>query len=98
MGGPVLSLRCFDMDVVSSYGIVTMRRNPFANLWWQRRSTASWCRRCTLGEAWRRSRPTSGAPPVTGKAPIGVMNSGEALGAVGSAWVVVYWHGNESLG
>jgi hypothetical protein len=36
--------------------------------------------------------------PVTGRAPTGALNSGEALGAVGSAWVAVYGHGNESLG
>jgi hypothetical protein len=39
-----------------------------------------------------------GAPLLTGRVPIGAVNSGEALGAVGSAWVIVYRHGNVSLG
>jgi hypothetical protein len=41
---------------------------------------------------------SSGAPPATGRAPTGVMNSGEALGAVGSAWVTMHQRGNESSG
>jgi hypothetical protein len=43
---------------------------------------------CSLASVW----VTSGAPPAMGKAPTGAVNSGEALGAVGLAWVMVYWH------
>jgi hypothetical protein len=34
----VLGLRCYDLDVVSSYSIATMRHIRFDNLWWQRQS------------------------------------------------------------
>jgi hypothetical protein len=36
---------------------------------------------------------TSGALPMIQRAPTVVMNSDEALGAVGSAWVTVFLHG-----
>jgi hypothetical protein len=54
VGAPILNLRCSDLDMVSSYGIATMRCNYFANLWQWRWSTSSWRRRHTSSEAWCR--------------------------------------------
>jgi hypothetical protein len=33
MGAPIHGLQCYDLDAVFSYGIATMKRNHFANLW-----------------------------------------------------------------
>jgi hypothetical protein len=38
---------------------------------------------------------TSGAPSGTGRAPTRAMNSGEAPGVVGSAWVTIFLCGGD---
>jgi hypothetical protein len=40
--------------VVSSYGIATMRRNRFANLWWRSQLMEGWQRRCSSDKAMHR--------------------------------------------
>jgi hypothetical protein len=101
----VLSLRCSDLDVVSSYGIAMTRCNRFANLWWWRWSTEGWRRRRTLLEAWCRwggipARlqhwdPPYGSGGAQGSSYGGHLNARDGAKAARWRWVALYVAGEK---
>jgi hypothetical protein len=91
----VLGLRCSDLHVVSSYGIATTRRNHFVNLWQWSQSMEGWRQWQSSGEAMHRWITSQCTSDASGRAPTRVVNSGEAPGAIGTAWVVVYCCGGD---